>query len=141
MLLNPDNPTNKLELKAVQAAARAVGMTVVSLEVRGATDLERAYTAMGKERAAALIVAGDPLLYPGAGWAASGGLIGFATNFDDLFHRAAAYVDKILRGAKPADLPIEQPTTFELAINMKTAKALGVMMPPSLLLQADQVIE
>jgi putative ABC transport system substrate-binding protein len=115
---------------------------------------------MRRERPGALILAGDaifglhrerivalaaksrlPALYPARHFVDSGGLMSYGTNFDDLFRRAAAYVDKILKGAKPADLPIEQPTRFELVINLKTVKALGLPIPPSVLLRADEVIQ
>ena len=159
VLLNPANPTNPLELKKLQAAAPALGMKLSPFEVKGPDDIERAFTAMRSERPAALLLAGDalfglyrerivalaaksrlPTLYAGRPSVDSGGLMSYATNFDDLFRRAAAYVDKILKGVKPADLPIEQPTKFELVINLRVAKALDLTIPPSLLLQADEVI-
>jgi putative ABC transport system substrate-binding protein len=160
VLLNPLNSTNLLELKKLQSAAPALGVTLLAFEVRRADDIDRAYDAMTRQRRGAVLLAGDaifglhrerivalaanhrlPTLYPARHHVDSGGLMSYATNFDDLFHRAATYVDKVLKGAKPADLPIEQPTKFELIINQKTAKALGLKIPPSLLLQADQVIE
>jgi len=160
VLLNPANPSNPLELRKLQSAAPALGVTLLPFEVRGADDITRAYDAMRSQPRGAVLLAGDsifglhrerivalaanhrlPTLYPARHHVDSGGLMSYATNFDDLFRRAATYVDKVLKGAKPADLPIEQPTKFELIINRKTAKALGLTIPPSLLLQADQVIE
>jgi len=160
ILLNPANPTNPRQLKLVQAAAPAVGVTLLALEAKGADDIDRAFAAIRKERAGALVVVGDPMfsthekqildgaarnrlpaIYSQAQWVDAGGLMCYGTNFPDLFHRAATYVDKILKGAKPADLPVEQPTRFELVINLKTAKAFGLTIPPSLLLRADRVSE
>jgi len=160
VLLNPANPTNPLQLREIQATAPALGVTLLSLEVKGPDDIEHAFTAMKKERTGALIVFGDPTIvthrrriaelavksrlpaiYASRASMDAGGLMSYGTNFDDLYRRAAIYVDKILRGAKPADLPVEQPTKFELIINLKTAKALGLTIPRSLLLRADQVIE
>ena len=160
VLFNPANPTNPLELSKLQSAAPALGVTLFSFEVRGADDITRAYDAMTKQPRGAVLLAGDgifrlhrerivalaasnrlPTLYPARHFVDSGGLMSYATNFDDLFRRAATYVDKVLKGAKPADIPIEQPTKFELIINQKTAKALGLTIPPSILLQADRVIE
>lgn len=159
VLLNPANPTNPLELRDLQAIAPAIGVTILSFEVRGGGDIERAYEAIKRQRRGAVLLAGDaifglhqdrvialaakhrqPTLYPARQYVVSGGLMSYGTNFDALFRRSAVYVDKILKGAKPSDLPIEQPTKFELVINLKAAKKLGLAVPPSLLLRADEVI-
>jgi ABC-type uncharacterized transport system substrate-binding protein len=159
VFLNPANPTNPPQLKEVQAVAPALGVTLLSLEVKGADDIERAITAMKRERTGAVLVIGGaagnhvprlaelvvknrlPTIWSSSEAVETGGLMSYGTNFADLYRRAATYVDKILKGAKPADLPVEQPTKFELAINLKTAKALDLTIPPSLLARADRVIE
>jgi putative ABC transport system substrate-binding protein len=160
VLLNPANPTNPLQLKLTQTAAPRLGVTLLSLEAKGPEDIDRAFTAMRKERAGALLVMGDPMLgthrrrivelaaksrlpaiYASRPQVDAGGLISYGTNFADLYRRAATYVDKILKGTKPADLPVEQPMRFELVINLKTAKTLGLPIPPSVLLRADHVIQ
>jgi putative ABC transport system substrate-binding protein len=127
---------------------------------RGPADFDRAFSDMTKARAGALTVLGStmfgnerrrlvdlaaknrlPAVYPWREFVDAGGLMAYGPNVADLYRRAATYVDKILKGAKPGDLPIEQPTKFELVINLKTAKALGLTIPPSLLQRADQVVE
>jgi putative ABC transport system substrate-binding protein len=159
VLLNPANPTNPLQLKMIQAVAPALHVAVLPFEARGPDDIDRAFSAMRKERAGALIVMGDPMLgshprrtvdlavksrlpaiYGARGPVEAGGLMSYGTNFEDLFRRAATYVDKILKGRKPADLPVEQPTKFELVINLKTAKQIGLTIPPNVLARADRVI-
>jgi len=159
VLRNPANPANVIIWKEVQVAARTLGVTLQSREVRGPDDFEGAFAAMTKERPEALLTLDDPLVFQYqtsiVAFAAEkrlpamhafresvevGGLMSYGANLPDLFRRAAALVDKILKGARPADLPIEQPTNFELVINLKTAKALGLTIPPSLLRRADQVI-
>jgi len=162
VLLNPANHNAPSQLKTAQAAGAALSLTVVPVEVKGPAreDLDRAFATMGRERLAALLVLGDSALsihrtriaelaikhrLPTAGtaraWAEGGLLMAYGANFIELFRRAATYVDIIVKGAKPADLPVEQPTTFNLVINLKTAKALGVTLPPSLLLRASEVIQ
>ena len=160
VLLNPANPTNPLQLKLAQAAAPALGVTLRPFEAREADDIDRAFVALRKERSGGLILVGDPLLgshrkkiislsaqtrlpaiYSLREYVQDGGLMSYGTSFEDLYRRASTYVDKILRGAKPADLPVEQPTKFELVINLKTAKALGLTISQSLLLRADEVIK
>ena len=160
VLLNPMNPSNSPQLRLTQAAAATLAVTLLTFEAKRADEIDRAFLAMKTERPGALLVIGDPLLgshakrivelstrnqLPAIYWTREfpdgGGLMSYGTNLDDLWRQAATYVDKILKGAKPADLPIEQPTKFELVINLKTAKALGLTIPPSLLLRADQVIE
>jgi putative ABC transport system substrate-binding protein len=130
------------------------------LEARGPNEFDGAFAAMAKERVGALLVLSDAMLsshrtrladlavrsrlpsaYAVRESVEAGGLMSYGPSFLDLYRRSAAYVDKILKGAKPADLPVEQPTKFELVINLKTAKALGLTIPPSLLQRADQVIE
>jgi putative ABC transport system substrate-binding protein len=155
---NPANPTNQPQLKDVQAVAPALGITLLSLEIRGVDDIERAFTTMKKEGSGALFVLGGaagnhqrrmaelavknrlPTSWSSTNAVEVGGLMSYGTNFADLYRRAAVYVDKILKGAKPADLPIEQPTKFELLINLKTARQIGLTIPPNVLARADRVI-
>jgi putative ABC transport system substrate-binding protein len=147
-------------LKGAEAAGRALGVRLQFVEARGPADFDRAFSDMTKARSDALTVLGSnmflierrrlvalaaknrlPAVYPVREFVDVGGLMAYGANLADLFRRAATYVDKILKGAKPADLPVEQPTKFELVINLKTAKALGLTIPPSLLQRADEVIQ
>ena len=160
VLYNPADPSNVLVLKELQEPSRALGLTLQPLAVRGPGEFEGAFAAMIRERAQALFVAAGllttehrkplvglaaksriPAMWGERQFVEAGGLMSYAVNFYDEIRRAAAYVNKILKGAKPADLPVEQPTTFELVINLKTAKALGLTIPPSLLGRADEVIQ
>jgi putative ABC transport system substrate-binding protein len=160
VLWNAANPGNVIILRGVQAAALTLGVTLQTREVRGPDDFEAAFAKMRRERPDALMILDDPLLFqyrasivdfaakrrlpamhPFRESVEAGGLIAYSVNLAELNRRAAEYVDKILKGAKPADLPIEQPTKFELVINLKTAKALGLTIPPSLLGRADEVIQ
>jgi putative ABC transport system substrate-binding protein len=152
--------TDKDMLKGAEGAARALGVQLQFVEARGPADFDRAFSDMTRARADALSVLPSPMffnertrlvdlaaknrlsaVYPWRDGVDAGGLMAYGPNIADLFRRAATYVDKILKGAKPGDLPVEQPTKFELVINLKTAKALGLTIPPSLLQRADQVIE
>ena len=147
-------------VEETQVAGRTLGLELRFVEARRPDDFEQAFSAMREARGGGLLVFPNPLLfeerrsivahagksrlptvYPWREAASVGGLMSYATNFPNMYRRAAIYVDKILKGAKPADLPIEQPTEFELVINLKTAKALGLTIPQSLLQRADQVIE
>jgi putative tryptophan/tyrosine transport system substrate-binding protein len=146
-------------LKEAEVAARALGVRLQFVEARGPADFDRAFSDMTRARAGALIVLPSPIfserrhlvdlaaknrlpaVYTWREYVDAGGLMSYGPDLADMLRRAATYVDKILKGAKPADLPIEQPTKFELVINLKTAKALGLTIPQSLLQRADQVIE
>jgi putative tryptophan/tyrosine transport system substrate-binding protein len=160
VLLNPANPSNPIQLKDIQAAAPAFRVTLISLEVKGPDDIAPAFTTIVKERPGALLVLGDrlfatnqtqiielavknrlPTIYSQRLYVEAGGLMSYGANFTDQYRRAAIYVDKILKGAKPADLPVEQPTKFELVINLKTAKQIGLTIPQSVLYRADKVIK
>jgi len=156
---NPDNLGSAISFKeGERPAAEALRVALVSLEVRGPEDLDRAFTTLTSERPDALwvhIVASPfrprllefaaknrlPTVAQASGWPKAGALMSYGPDLADLYARAATYVAKILRGEKPADLPVEQPTKFEFVINLKTAKTLGLTIPPSLLARADQVIE
>jgi len=143
----------------MRAAAQALGITPQSVEIRGPDDVDAAFSAMTRERAEALVTFSDPLLvlhrrriadlaaksrlpavYASREVVDAGGLMSYGPSISDLFRRAGEYVGKILKGAKPADLPMEQPTKFELVINLGAAKGLGLTIPQSLLMRADQVI-
>ena len=160
-LWNPSNPSSAPELKGTEAAARAFGMQLQSVEARDAHQLGVAFIAMTRERAEAFIVLSDSMLFgqrsqiadlaaknrlPAIAWPEElvqhpGLLMAYGPNIGEMYRRAATYVDRILKGTKPADLPVEQPTKFELLINLKTAKTLGLTIPRPILLQADRVIE
>ena len=160
VLWNASNPANAGPWREAQAAARALGVALLSEEVRGPADFERVFAVMARERPDALLFIRDgltlqhggqivdfvtrkamPSMLEGSELVAAGGLMSYEANLVDLLRRGAILVDKILKGAKPGDLPFERPTTFELVINLKTAKALGLTIPASLLQRADQVIE
>jgi ABC-type uncharacterized transport system substrate-binding protein len=160
MLWNDANPSMVLRAREVEAAAAKLGVTIQSLGVHNLTDFDAVFKAIEAQRAPALLTLVDPFtrehrkrivdfaahrrlpaIYESREFVDSGGLICYGPNLPALQRRVAAYVDKVLRGTKPADLPIEQPTTFELVINLKTAKALGLTLPAALLLRADQMIE
>ncbi len=145
---------------SAQVAAQALAVTLQSVEVRASDDLDRAFATMAREHSDALLTLTDsfttrnrkrivdlaakhrlPTIHEVKEFVDAGGLMSYGPNIPDMSRRAAPYVDKILKGAKPADLPVEQPTKFELVINLKTAKALGLTIPQSVLLRADQVIE
>jgi putative ABC transport system substrate-binding protein len=157
---NPGNPAHGPMLREAQVAGRSLGVQLQVLEARGPNEFDRAFAALVKQRVGALLVLSDavylllrtPLaqlagksrlltIYGFREHVDAGGLLAYGPNLSDLFGRAATYVDKILKGAKPADLPVEQPTKFELIINLKTAKALGLTIPQSLLGRADEVIQ
>ena len=157
IMANAADPGPLLEMREVQTMARALGLGVMAIEIRRAEDIAPAFEGL-KGRSAALYVCGDPLtnanrarintMALGARLPTvlsfgieGGGLISYGVNFQDLFRRAAEIVDKILRGAKPADIPVEQPTSFELVVNMKAARSLGIAIPRSVLLRADRVID
>jgi putative tryptophan/tyrosine transport system substrate-binding protein len=159
-LWNPANPDQKSHFHEVQTGARSLNVALQSVEVRSRGELEQAFTAMMRERPSALLMTADsvhqrliddvltfasrnrlPAMYQVKENVERGGLMSYGASTPDLLRRAATYVDRILKGAKPADLPVEQPTKFELVINLKTAKALGLTIPPSLLARADQIIE
>jgi putative tryptophan/tyrosine transport system substrate-binding protein len=160
VLWNAANPANASAWQETQAAARTLGVTVQSLGVQDLNDLDGAFATLTETRPDALLVLGDslinmrrqhivefatqqhlPSVFFGRESVVAGGLMSYGPSIPDLYRRAATYVDKLLKGTKPADLPVEQPTKFELVINLQTAKALGITMPPSLLLLADEVIK
>ena len=160
VLSNPDGPAQPLTISNIKGAAQSLGLQLLLLEARGPGDFDGAFAAMTRERVGALLVVTDPVFIPHRARLVNlaaknrlpsifsqradveaGGLMSYGPNFADMYRRAATYVDKILKGARPADLPVEQPTKFELVINLKTAKALGLTIPPSLLQRADEVIQ
>jgi putative ABC transport system substrate-binding protein len=156
----PSNPWHPLALQAAEAAARSLAVQLQIVGVLSPEELDNAFAAMTKERAEAVLVLADPMtffhrtrladlaakrrlpaMYGVRGYTDAGGLMSYWAHQADLYRRVVSYVDRILKGAKPADLPIEQPTRFELVINLKTAKALGLTIPQSVLLRADEVIQ
>jgi ABC-type uncharacterized transport system substrate-binding protein len=159
IMVNVGNPGSLMDMREAQAAARTLGLMVTTCEIRQAEDIAPAFETL-KGRADAIYVSPDPLInanrtrinilavgarlptmHATREYVEAGGLISYGPNLPDHFRRAAEFVDKILRGAKPADLPVEQPIKFDLIINLTTAKALGIEVPPTLLARADEVIE
>ena len=157
---NPAEPQHKSQVGEAEGASRRLGLTLQVLQARGPSEFDRAFAAMVQDRAGALLVLSGPVyvlhrrqladlaakrrlpaIYNFREFADAGGLLAYGPNIRGFWRRAAAYVDRLLKGAKPADLPVEQPTKFELVINVKTAKALGLTIPQTLLPRADQVIE
>jgi putative tryptophan/tyrosine transport system substrate-binding protein len=160
VIRNPTNPAHAGALEETEAAARSLGLRLQSVEVRSPADLDAAFKAVTSALSSALITLGDgmlldnrrrivafaaqgrlPAIFPDREFAEAGGLMAYGPNLAANFRRAAAYVDKILKGSKPGDLPVEQPMGFELVINLKTAKELGLTIPSTLLFQADEVIQ
>ena len=160
VLSNPNIPSQAIDLREAKVAAGSLKMQLQVLEAQAPSDFARAFSAMTKERAGGVIIITSsmfydqrtriaelaarsrlPAIYTAQDYVEAGGLMAYGVNLGESFRRAATYVDKILKGAKPADLPVEQATKFDLVINLKTAKALGLTIPQSLLLRADEVIE
>src|SRR5215831_8045209 len=160
LLWNPDNASNVLNVEEIQVAAPALGITFISIPLRGSHEFYSVFAAIMRERPDGLVITADPVQQLHIGQiidflatnrlpamfflrenVAVGGLMSYGASVPDLFRRGASYVHRILEGSKPADLPVEQPTKFELVINVKTAKALGLAIPESFLLRADELIE
>ncbi len=158
-LWQPAGSRGNLALTEMEAAAKALGVKLQSLEVRGLDDFDSAFARAKRDGAQALITTHNPLIttqqrqvldfaaknrlpamYPDSEFVEAGGLMSYAPNYTDLFRRAADFVDKILKGTKPADIPVEQPTKFEFVVNLKAAKQIGVTVPPNVLARADRVI-
>ena len=160
VLWNPGYAPGSLRFKGTEQAGRSLGITIVSVHFSEGSDAEQAFTAIRHAQAQAVTVLSDPVtvarrpditemaaryrvptIYALREWVEDGGLISYATSLNEQWHRAARYVDKILKGAKPVDLPVEQPSKFELVINLKAANALGLTIPQSLLIRADEIIQ
>jgi putative ABC transport system substrate-binding protein len=159
ILLNPGNPLNAPVLRAMMLTANALKLELKPFEARTLDEFRGVFSKIIETRPDAIVVTDDTLFVANArriteilannrlpsigfvDFAQVGGLVGYGVNFPDLWYRAAYFVDRILKGAKPADLPVQQPTKFELVVNQKTAKALGITIPPQLLARADEVIE
>ena len=159
LLLAANSVFKKTYIDVINAAAARLKVEVLPFETQNIKEVETAFVAMTKQRAGAVLIPSDPMLLSSAGaisalalkhrlpssttaeFAEAGSLLGYGVNFPDMFRRAAIKVDKIFKGAKPGDLPIEQPTTFDFVVNLKTAKALGIKLPATILLQATKVIE
>jgi putative tryptophan/tyrosine transport system substrate-binding protein len=160
IMWNSRNEAGRASLEVIDAAAKRLGLHVTVVEARDAQEIDRAIGGVARSRAGAILTLADaflwsqraqivsaaarhrlPGMYPEVEFAEAGGLMAYGPNVSDNFRRAAAYVVKILKGGKPAELPVQQPTKFELVVNLKSAKVLGLTIPPSVLLQADRVIE
>jgi putative tryptophan/tyrosine transport system substrate-binding protein len=160
LLVNPNNPNAAVQTKEMQAATATLGLQVNIVSASSQSDFDNAFTTLVRQRTDALVLSADPFffshrdqliafamrcslpaIYYAREFALAGGLVSYASSFGDSFRQAATYVGRILKGEKPADLPVLQPTKFELVINLKTAKALGLEVPPTLLARADEVIE
>jgi putative tryptophan/tyrosine transport system substrate-binding protein len=160
LLVNPNNPETEHIISGVQEAARAKGVQLTILKAGTESEIDAAFASLAQLQAGALVIGADaffnsrrellgelaaryavPAIHQSRGFAAAGGLISYGTSITSVYHLEGIYVGKILKGAKPADLPVQQPTTFELVVNLKTAKALGLTIPPAILGRADEVIE
>jgi putative ABC transport system substrate-binding protein len=160
VFLNPKTPCNGVEFKEMESAARVLKLQLQAVEVSGANDFDRAFAAIMTERVNAILTLPDPVtnaeakritefaaknrlpaIYHRAESVDAGGLMAYGPSYNDLFRRAAVFVDKILKGAKPADLPVEQPKKFEFIINLKAAKQINLTIPPNVLVRADRVIK
>jgi putative ABC transport system substrate-binding protein len=160
VLFNPDNPSNLEGIKRLEPATQKFSVSILALEARTIREIEDAFASMASKSVQALLLIEDPNIFQhrgligdlalkhrlpsigsNEGWVQAGLLMSYGSNYQDIFRRAAIYVDKILKGTKPSDLPVEQPTRFDLVVNMKTAKALGIKLPDEIMVRAERFIE